>query len=86
MYHDSVAFGEIVAYNILMKTSARQNIYILFYLNNPKQSSTEKHVVGRNCRVHFYDHVPTGVRDGRNATLLLQVLNYRTINGTKQRT
>ena len=55
------------------------NIYIeFFYLNNPAQSLTERQVVGRNCRT-------PGVRDGRDATLPLQVLNYLTINGTTQR-
>ena len=52
--------------------------FFFFYLNNPAQSSTKRQVVGRNCRVHFYVHIPTGVQDGWVATLLLQVLNYRT--------
>ena len=58
--------------------------FIFFYLNNPAQSSTERQVVGRNCRVHFYVHIPAGVRDVRVATLLLQVqlIIYVTINGT----
>ena len=42
--------------------------YFLFF-----NSSTDRQVVGRNCRVQFYEHIPTGVRDGRDATLLLQV-------------
>ena len=48
-------------------------IYIYFffiYLNGPEQSSTERQAVGRNCRVNCYVHIPTGVRDGRDAILL----------------
>ena len=47
-----------------------RDIIIIYYLNNPEQSSTERQVVGRKCRVHFYVHIPTGVRDERDATLL----------------
>ena len=52
----------------------RTTVTIFFYyLNNPEQSLIKRQVVGRNCRVHFYVHISAGVRDGRDATLQLQV-------------
>ena len=38
------------------------------------ETNIYKFIVGRNCRVFFYVHKPTGVRDGRFATLLLQLI------------
>ena len=35
-------------------------------------------------RVHFYVHIPTGVRDGRGATLQLQVLNPLLLNSARR--
>ena len=52
------------------------DIYITYYLLFKQPSAVfyiERQVVGRNCKVHFYVHVPKGVRDGRVATLLLKV-------------
>ena len=46
----------------------------IFIYFSPEQSSTDRQVVMRNCRVHFHVHIPTGVRDGQGATLLLQFL------------
>ena len=48
-------------------------LFLLFYLNNSEQSLTEIQVIGRNCGVHVYVLIPISVRDGRDATLLLQV-------------
>ena len=46
--------------------------FFLIYFNIPEQFSTERQVVGRNCR-DFHTHIPTGVWDGRDATSLLHV-------------
>ena len=55
------------------KNNISQYIIYFIYLNNPEQSSAEGRFVGRNCRFHFYVHIPTSVRDRRDATLLLHV-------------
>ena len=57
----------------LVSSDRPSSVFYFFYFNNLAQSSIERQVVGRNCRVHFSFHILTGVRDGRDDTLLLRV-------------